>query len=157
MQVFLLPKGIIDQLTKITRRFLWRGHESFSGGHCLARWDALCLPKKFSGLYILDLRAQNMALLLRWLWLYHAQRDSLWSQQLRLKLEITSLDELPNLTGKITFFIKDLFCACLQILWSKNVTGIFTSKSAYQFIINPDVQPLYPTIPWSLAIPPKVK
>jgi Reverse transcriptase (RNA-dependent DNA polymerase)/zinc-binding in reverse transcriptase len=170
MQVFLLPTSIIDQVTRITRIFLWRGHKTFSSGHCLVKWNALCLPKRFGGLDILDLKAQNMVLLLRWLWIFHIDPHTLWTQQLRLQLEITSFDELSNLSATTTFFTKDLstllplFHACttqtqspLQLLWSKNNIGTFTSKSAYQFMINSGVHLRWPAIPWRLTIPPKVK
>jgi hypothetical protein len=77
MQVFLLPTSIIDQVTRITRIFLWRGHKTFSSCHCLVKWNALCLPKRFGGLDILDLKAQNMVLLLRWLWIFHIDPHTL--------------------------------------------------------------------------------
>jgi zinc-binding in reverse transcriptase len=113
---------------------------------------------------------QNHSFLLRWLWLLLAEPTSLWSERLRMHLGLTSINDLSNLTGPLTFFIKDLislvplFKACTrttdhppQLLWMKTSNGIYSSKSAYDFFINPGVQPPYPYIPWKLHLPNKIK
>jgi hypothetical protein len=64
MQGFMLPKWIIKTLTKIIRKFLWRGTtDKFSGGHCLVPWNKITLPKCVGGLGITDLHLKNQSLL----------------------------------------------------------------------------------------------
>jgi hypothetical protein len=53
------------------------------------QWDSICLPKKLGGLGIMDLRTQNDALLLRWLWTIHASPHAIWSTKLRSQISIT--------------------------------------------------------------------
>jgi hypothetical protein len=60
MQAFLLPQGVIGELTKIKRQFFWRGHDSFSGGalpSLIVDSKSVTMPKEYGGLGILNLRA----------------------------------------------------------------------------------------------------
>jgi hypothetical protein len=95
MQVFRLPQGVIDKIVTFTRKFFWRGKQLFMGGHCLVCWGMLALPKKELG--IMDLRAQNDALLLRWLWTIHAEPNSLWHRKISLQLGVQLIQDLSNI------------------------------------------------------------
>jgi hypothetical protein len=108
MQEFRLPQGVIDRIITLTRRFFWRGSQSFSDGHCLTTWGALTLPRK-GGLGILDLRAQNDALLLRWLWTLHTEPSSIWSVKLGLQFRVQSIQDLLNIPPEAaSYFVRDL-------------------------------------------------
>lgn len=96
MQAFLLPSWLLSHIDSIKRRFFWRGHASFSGGHCLVPWERICIPKVHGGLGILNLQNQNLALLLKWLWLYFDDRTPLWSSTLRRLHQEISLTTRPT-------------------------------------------------------------
>jgi hypothetical protein len=59
------PVEIIDQINKYRRHCLWRGSDVHKKGNCLAAWSKVQRPKSQGGLDIIDLAAQNKALLLK--------------------------------------------------------------------------------------------
>jgi hypothetical protein len=84
MQAFMLSKWVLNTIIKITHRFLWRDTtDTFSRGHCLVPWNRVTLPKQFR-LGLIDLKLQNQALLMKWLWLANQnnQYSSLWNSTL---------------------------------------------------------------------------
>jgi hypothetical protein len=50
-------------------------------GKCLVAWTAACRPKDESGLVILNLQAQNMALLLKFADKFYNQNAAPWVDQ----------------------------------------------------------------------------
>jgi zinc-binding in reverse transcriptase len=170
MQVFCLLQGVIDRLIMLIRWFLWRCSQSFSGGHCLITWGALTLPKK-GGWGILDLRAQNDSLLLRWLWMIRTEPTSIWSSALHQQFGIQSVQDLLMVPPEFaSYFVRDLqslvplFSSCTSIpqtnqssLWMLTQDGCFSAKSAYEFITRPGIAQQLPRIPWKVRIPSKVK
>jgi hypothetical protein len=57
MQAFWLSQATIDRIITLTRKYLWRGGDTFSGGHCLVNWGTISLSKKDGGLGVIDLRS----------------------------------------------------------------------------------------------------
>jgi hypothetical protein len=109
MQAFRLPQGTINRIITLTRKFLWRGDKSFSGGHCLVSWGIITLSKKDGGLGVMDLRAQNDSLLLRWLWTMYSEPTSLWTDKLRTQLGIHSIQNLTDAScDSLPYFVQDL-------------------------------------------------
>jgi zinc-binding in reverse transcriptase len=99
----------------------------------------------------------------------HTEPDSPWATMLRIQLGIHLIEDLSCDTLMSSAFIRDLssllplFRSCTHPLpsnqnglWSLTKDGYY-SKSAYDRITHPGVQQLYPTIPWKLGIPGKVK
>jgi hypothetical protein len=65
MCVVQLPVEIIDQINKYRRHCFWRGSNVHKKGNCLAAWSKDQWLKCQEGLGIIDLAAQNKALLLK--------------------------------------------------------------------------------------------
>lgn len=78
MHAFHLPTWLTKNLDRLAWAFLWKGNESCMEGHCLVNWLTVFLPKANSGLGIRDLKAQDTALLMRWLWKIASNDQSLW-------------------------------------------------------------------------------
>ncbi|KAJ4765864.1 RNA-directed DNA polymerase (reverse transcriptase)-related family protein [Rhynchospora pubera] len=82
MSVFQLPAWVIKAIDKVRRIFIWQG--TTGKGLPLLSWSRVCLPKNLGGFGLIDLRLQNIALLLRWLWRLYSQPSSLWSMVAKL-------------------------------------------------------------------------
>lgn len=72
------PEGILDSLDKIRRRFLWGGTGDKSKIHWV-EWSKAVADKKAGGLGVGLLKAQNLALLLKWWWRLKNKPNTLWS------------------------------------------------------------------------------
>ena len=77
MSLFKAPVGIIEQLDKIRRRFLWGGSELKKKIHWV-EWSKVIVPKSEGGLGVGSLFAQNIALLIKWWWRIMNDKGSLW-------------------------------------------------------------------------------
>ncbi|KAK4384721.1 hypothetical protein Sango_3032300 [Sesamum angolense] len=74
---FFLPKGIIKEMMKRLRNFLWKGNSA--SGYPKVAWEAVCRPIEEGGLGIKDILALNRALMSKHLWAIIKQdRTSLW-------------------------------------------------------------------------------
>jgi hypothetical protein len=69
-----LPPWLLKAFRKIVTAFLWLGEEDNKGG-CLVAWQQVQCPMQLSGLGVLDLQRQGVALCLGWCWLAHADRS----------------------------------------------------------------------------------
>lgn len=73
-----VPPGVLDQLDNYKKQLLWdRGDVNRRGG-CLVTWKEACRPKKEGGLGILDLRTQNISLLLKHVDKFYNHADVPW-------------------------------------------------------------------------------
>ncbi|KAK4381894.1 putative ribonuclease H protein [Sesamum angolense] len=63
---FILPKGIIKEMIKRLRTFLWKG--TTTSGYPKVAWEAVCRPIEEGGLGIKDILALNRALMSKHLW-----------------------------------------------------------------------------------------
>ncbi|EEE66691.1 hypothetical protein OsJ_23350 [Oryza sativa Japonica Group] len=59
------PDKTIEAVDRLRRAFLWKGDKKVKGGQCLVAWPTVTLNKEQGGLGIGDLRAHNLALLMR--------------------------------------------------------------------------------------------
>ncbi|KAK4384089.1 hypothetical protein Sango_3092900 [Sesamum angolense] len=74
---FILPKGIINEMIKRLRTFLWKG--TSASGYTKVAWETVCRPIEEGGLGIKDILALNRALMSKYLWAVIKQdRDSIW-------------------------------------------------------------------------------
>lgn len=62
MQTMLIPKGVCDDIDKVTRNFL-RGGDGQARKTSLVKWDTVTLPKDEGGLKINTMRNMNISLL----------------------------------------------------------------------------------------------
>ncbi|KAJ1695517.1 hypothetical protein LUZ63_012215 [Rhynchospora breviuscula] len=107
MSAFQLPSWVIKAIDKVRRIFIWQGNSG--RGLPLLAWSRVCLPKELGGLGLIDLKLQNISLLLRWLWRLYSQPSSLWST-LAKKLFAKRNSNTPPLgwNGNGSFFWKQL-------------------------------------------------
>ena len=76
--MFILPKGILKDIEKVIRRFLWSGDVEKSYGSKVA-WDKVCLPKEEGGLGLKPLAQMNFVQNLKHIWhLLSPSTESLW-------------------------------------------------------------------------------
>ena len=73
-----LPLGFLDHIENSARGFLWRGKEFEKKRICLVKWVNVCKPKKISGLRVLNLRIQNVTLLMKFLFRFMNKQDIPW-------------------------------------------------------------------------------
>ncbi|KAL0420581.1 UNVERIFIED_CONTAM: hypothetical protein Slati_3081000 [Sesamum latifolium] len=60
---FVLPKGLIREIEKRLRSFLWKG--TMGSGHAKVAWTRVCTPVEEGGLGIRNMFALNMAMMAR--------------------------------------------------------------------------------------------
>lgn len=73
-----IPPPVLDQIDKYRKHCLWSGGDINRKGSCLAAWNTACKPKDEGGLGIIDLRAQNSALLLKYLNKFYNHTNIPW-------------------------------------------------------------------------------
>lgn len=66
MQTVLLPKGLIQDLERLSRKFLW-GEKERRKLHLVA-WDTITKNKDGGGLGVKDLRKHNEAFIMKLIW-----------------------------------------------------------------------------------------
>ena len=97
MQTNILPIGVLQDLQKNVKRFLWNkvGH-----GHYISRtsWDQVCKPMMEGGLGIRDLRHWNLCFMAKLGWKFLTQPSKLWVKILKNKYCKGSnfMDVIPN-------------------------------------------------------------
>jgi len=77
MSLFKVPQGVLDELEKTRRRFLWGGSDLKSKIHWVD-WGKVCAPISDGGLGVGSLKSQNLALLLKWWWRFANDQQGLW-------------------------------------------------------------------------------
>jgi hypothetical protein len=80
MCILKLPLGFLDHVDNSSRYFFWKGKDIEQKGKCLVKWENVCKPKKSGGLGVLNLRTQNIALLLKFLFKFMNRQDIPWVQ-----------------------------------------------------------------------------
>jgi len=78
MCTLALPMGVMDQIIKYLRNFLWRKFGMEDSGTTLIAWSKVCQPKKYGGLGILDIALHNKALLMKNLLKFFNKDDIPW-------------------------------------------------------------------------------
>ena len=67
------------------RDFLWDGGD-LAGGEHLVDWKAVCLAKDKGGLGIGNLEKRNKVLLMKWLWRFPKENQSLWYKVIKSRV-----------------------------------------------------------------------
>ncbi|KAK1305933.1 hypothetical protein QJS10_CPA10g01486 [Acorus calamus] len=78
LSIFRIPKGILNHLEGIRRRFLWCGAKEARQRVHLVKWDVVCSRKNSGGAGISNLDDMNRALLCKWLWRWLVDPNRLW-------------------------------------------------------------------------------
>ena len=89
LSIFKMPASIREDLERIMRNFLWEGSGEGKGAH-LVNWKTVSRPMNEGGLGIGNLDRKNMALLVKWLWRFPNEPNSLWHKVIRSKYGIHS-------------------------------------------------------------------
>ncbi|XP_048491336.1 uncharacterized protein LOC125492674 [Beta vulgaris subsp. vulgaris] len=97
MQTNILPIGILDDLKKKIKRFLWN---KVGQRHYISRtsWDHVCRPMMEGGLGIRDLRHWNLCFMAKLGWKFLTQPSKLWVKILNNKYckGTNFMDVIPN-------------------------------------------------------------
>jgi hypothetical protein len=78
MCILKLPLGFLDHVDNSSRNFFWKGKDIEKKGKCLVKWENVCKPKKAGVLGVLNLRTQNIALLMKNLFKFMNKQDIPW-------------------------------------------------------------------------------
>jgi hypothetical protein len=72
------PDWVFEEMNKWMILFFWAGKDKINGGQCLVVWDKICRPKRLGGLGIKSMKAQSLALRVRWEWLRRTDPRQPW-------------------------------------------------------------------------------
>nr|XP_043626221.1 uncharacterized protein LOC122597720 [Erigeron canadensis] len=75
--VFILPKGVTDDIEGLFRSFLW-SHGELKRGKAKVKWSNVCMPKAQGGLGIKSLVTWNNALMAKHAWNIVTNKRSFW-------------------------------------------------------------------------------
>lgn len=77
MAIFKAPKGVVVEVEKILRAFLW-GRDQGRGKVNWIGWEQICMNKEAGGLGLGFIEWKNRAMLLKWAWRFGREVGSLW-------------------------------------------------------------------------------
>ncbi|GJV40037.1 RNA-directed DNA polymerase, eukaryota [Tanacetum coccineum] len=77
MSIFKVPKGVLKVMESIRNNF-FKGADPSEKKITWVAWDKVLASKKKGGLGVSSFHALNRALLLKWVWRFVSQDDSLW-------------------------------------------------------------------------------
>ena len=92
MSALILPLGVVRQIDKRRRSFLWTGEGESNGSNCLVAWDKVRSSRDQGGLGIRDLEVQNTCLLLKLLHRLHTGSQSSWANWIREHVCLANLE-----------------------------------------------------------------
>ncbi|KAJ4813321.1 RNA-directed DNA polymerase (reverse transcriptase)-related family protein [Rhynchospora pubera] len=146
MSVFLLPRWLIDAIDKARKRFIWGTNNEGKHRTHLVAWDKLCMPKEVGGLGIKNIKLQNQAFLLRWLWFLYKNHDSLWFRTTSKIYSPIRGEAAPLVWNKRgSFFWKDIHSLSYLFQFSTRLT-ILSGQAASFWYDNWAGKPLIPLL-----------
>nr|GEY11112.1 RNA-directed DNA polymerase, eukaryota, reverse transcriptase zinc-binding domain protein [Tanacetum cinerariifolium] len=80
--IFKVPKCVLNELEGIQRKF-FNGHVQDSNKASWLNWNNVLMSKDRGGLGVSSLYAINRGLLVKWVWRFVSQRDSLWARSIK--------------------------------------------------------------------------
>jgi hypothetical protein len=101
-----LPKAVIKQIDKFRKHCLWRGSNINGTGYPKAAWKLVCKGKAEGGLGIINLEAQNQALLMKNIDKFYNRKDIPWVQMVWEKHYRNN--RLPGQVKKGSFWWRDI-------------------------------------------------
>ncbi|KAF7807009.1 ribonuclease H [Senna tora] len=88
MQHAMLPKGVISEIEKLERAFLWGSSPKKKRLHQIS-WNKICIPRRLGGLGILSLKDMNLAFLFKLVWQLLTYDNALWVRFFKGRYGIT--------------------------------------------------------------------
>lgn len=89
MSLFPIPKGVIQKINAIQRKFLWGG-SSEKRGFPLLKWELIQLPTLMGGLNVSNILNRNLGLMFKWLWRFFNEPTALWREIVMAKYRYPS-------------------------------------------------------------------
>ncbi|GKC07647.1 RNA-directed DNA polymerase, eukaryota, reverse transcriptase zinc-binding domain protein, partial [Tanacetum coccineum] len=80
--IFKVPKCVLNELEGIRRKF-FNGHAQDSKKASWLNWNNVLMSKDRGGLGVSSLYAINRGLLVKWVWRFVTQKDSLWARSIK--------------------------------------------------------------------------
>ena len=80
--IFKVPKSILNELECIRRKF-FNGHEQNCKKITWVSWNKVLKSKENGGLGVSSLYAINRGLLMKWVWRFVSQNNSLWARSIK--------------------------------------------------------------------------
>jgi hypothetical protein len=84
MSVFGIPVGVAKKIEKMQRDFFWNDGVAKRKVHAV-EWDTICKSKKLGGLGIGKMRDKGVSMLVKWLWRFGKEHNSLWKKVICVK------------------------------------------------------------------------
>ncbi|KAF7838390.1 ribonuclease H [Senna tora] len=100
MQHNKIPKGVVNQIEKIERDFLWGSTPEKRSLHQVS-WDQICLPRSLGGLGINSLQHMNDAFIFKLAWKLLCNKKDLWINIVKSKYNVDSFHR-SAMTCKVT-------------------------------------------------------
>lgn len=87
LSLFIMPRGVVEQIISLHRRFLWVENSDGKCPLCMVSWDLKKQPKNHGGLGIgYCLAEKNMALLMKWFYRFTKENGNpIWSKTIKEK------------------------------------------------------------------------
>ncbi|GAU14937.1 hypothetical protein TSUD_47300 [Trifolium subterraneum] len=92
MMTSLIPKGCLDEINRLQRKFIWGDTESSNKYHAV-KWEAVTMPKHYGGLGLRKLNTMNQACLLKLGWKINSGASDFWCEVLRGKYNCQTIGE----------------------------------------------------------------
>lgn len=106
MSTFLLQQTVIDQIDKFRKLYLWRGADINAKQKPKAAWPIVCRSKEEGGLWVINIKTQNEALLVKHLHKFFNREDIPWVSLVWEKYYDSG--KLPGNTKKGSFWWRDI-------------------------------------------------
>lgn len=158
---FLLPKGVINEVDKICRKFLWGGNSDVYKA-ALVGWSDVCLPKEYGGLGLKNLSLWSLALISKQAWDLASKADSLWVRwisEIYLKHSnflTVEYKQDASWHWKQLLKARDVFCPrSVNGSWGGLVHGVYSVKAGYEWLLGTHEMFRYSKAVWNACILPK--
>lgn len=98
--IFKAPVKVLNFLESMRRRFFWGMKENESKISWVA-WNKICADMESGGLGVGSLKAQNIALMVKWWWRFYTEEGSLWKSVIQALHGLNGGLKEPNRGGKM--------------------------------------------------------
>nr|GEZ81475.1 RNA-directed DNA polymerase, eukaryota, reverse transcriptase zinc-binding domain protein [Tanacetum cinerariifolium] len=79
--IWFAPMRVLKELESVRKQF-FNGHDPKSKKASWVKWSTVTSAKDQGGLGVASLYAPNRALMLKWMWRFFANQDSLWTSDI---------------------------------------------------------------------------
>lgn len=138
--VFMLPKGVIVEVAKLCRQFLW-GRKENGRIVALVSWEDICRSKKQGGLNLKDPVIWNEAFLGKQVWELAMKKDNLWVKWLHGVYLCRDGIWEANAPSNSSWHWKQLIKVRDKIKtgvqnnrWSQSADGLYTVQLGYRWL-----------------------